>query len=162
MSRQLSVLNQFNREYLTSLMSDIHNNELDLQLQPGLHSVRWIVSHIAIVADYGLKQFKLPFVCPLSWHAAYGPGSEAGTADSVKPDRDELMDVIEKGYSVLCQAMESASPELLLEPHEVDLLQATAIKTRGDLISHILTTHFSVHLGQLSALRRLLGRDPLF
>ncbi len=162
MSTQLVVLNQFNREHLNSLMTDIHNNELDLQLQPGFHSVRWILSHIAIAADYGLKQFSLPFVCPLSWHAAYGPGSEAGTADSVKPERDELMDVIEKGYSVLCQAMESASPELLMEPHEVELLRATAIKTKGDLVSHILTTHFAIHLGQLSALRRLLGRHPLF
>ena len=162
MSQQLTVLNKFNRAYLRSLLQDLENDQLDLQPQQGLHSIRWILSHIAIVADYGLKQFALPFVCPVKWHAAYGPGSQAGTNESVKPQLDELLAAIEQGYSALCNAAESGSDTVLSEEHDVELLKNTPLKSKGDLIAHVLTTHFAVHLGQLSTICRLLGRPPLF
>ncbi len=50
----------------------------------------------------------------------------------------------------------------LRETHSVPLLAKTPLKTRGDLAAHILSTHFAFHLGQLSTLRRMLGRPPLF
>ena len=162
MSQQLTVLNAFNRAYLRSVLQDIENDQLDLQPQQSLHSIRWILSHIAIVADYGLKQFSLPFVCPMKWHAAYGPGSQVGTNESVRPELDELLVAIEHGYSALCNAVDSGSVTVLSEEHDVELLENTPLKTKGDLIAHILTTHFAMHLGQLSTIRRLLGRPPLF
>jgi len=58
--------------------------------------------------------------------------------------------------------MARATLEEMTLVHEVDLLKATPLKTRGDLVGHILTTHFATHLGQLSSLRRHFGRPPLF
>ena len=162
MFQQPITLNEFNRGYLNGLLADMPLERLDDQLADGLHSVRWILAHLAIVSDYGLKQLDLPFVCPMTWHVAYGPSSQAGTSDRIKPTYEELMATIEQGYSALCNALRSADEERLAVPHEVELLKSTNLRTKADLVSHILATHFATHLGQLSTLRRLMGLPALF
>jgi hypothetical protein len=62
----------------------------------------------------------------------------------------------------LCDAARAAASDLISARHEVGLLSNTPLRTKGDLIAHILATHFAVHLGQLSTLRRLAGRPLLF
>ncbi len=156
------TLNEFNRAYLESLLASLTDDQLDEQPAPGLHSARWILAHLAVVVDYGFKQLEMPFVCPRAWHAAYGPGTEPGTAAKVRPSREELMSVIKNGYSLLCDSLKNAAEGQLSAAHEVDLLKHTVLKTKGQLTAHILSSHFSTHLGQLSTLRRLMGFDPLF
>jgi uncharacterized damage-inducible protein DinB len=156
------TLNEFNRGYLQLLMADISDEQLDHQPADGLHSIRWILAHLAVVSDYGFKLLGQPLRCPLAWHAAYGPTSAAGTARVVRPSRDDLLLAIEKGYAALCEALKSVAPGILDGPHEVELLKNSNLKSKADLTAHILATHFATHLGQLSTLRRLMGRAPLF
>lgn len=162
MFTRVILLNRFNRGYLDRLMEHLPDEELDLQLHPGLHSPRWILAHLAIVSDYGLKMIDMPTLCPKTWHVAYGPSSQAGTEAGIKPDRAELLQAIEVGYSRLCDALPTASTENFSQPHGVELLAGTPIVSRIDLVCHILTTHFATHLGQLSSICRLQGRPPLF
>jgi hypothetical protein len=35
------------------------------------------------------------------------------------------------------------------------------VKTMGDIVTHLLTTHFAFHIGQISAWRRLEGQSFL-
>jgi len=155
------VLNKFNRAYLNSLLKDLPDEELDVQPHPELHSARWILAHLAIASDYGSKMIDLPSLCPRAWHEAYGPASQAGTAATVKPSRGELLAAIDDGYSRICYALPTVSVEHFSAQHGVALIAGTLLKTRGDLICNILTTHFAMHLGQLSTNRRLMGRPPL-
>jgi uncharacterized damage-inducible protein DinB len=156
------TLNEFNRHYLNVLLTDIPDDELDWQPHSGLHSVRWILAHLAIAVDYGFAQLGQPFVCPAEWHQAYGPGSQAGSSGDLRPSRDELLRVIHGGYAGLCEAARAATSDVTSVRHEVGLLSNTPLQTKGDVIAHILATHFAVHLGQLSTLRRLAGRPLLF
>ncbi len=156
------TLNEFNRAYLTRLLTDFSDEQLDAQPSPDLHSARWILAHLAIAVDYGFKQLDLPFVCPKTWHVAYGPASAAGTNTRVLPTREELLSTINNGYQKLGDALKNADPAPLSELHEVELLKQTPLETKGQLAAHILATHFATHLGQLSTLRRLLGFQPLF
>ena len=111
MFQQPITLNEFNRGYLNGLLADMPPERIDDQLADGLHSVRWILAHLAIVSDYGLKQLDVPFVCPMTWHVAYGPSSQAGTSDRIQPTLDELIATIEHGYSTLCNALPSVDNE---------------------------------------------------
>ncbi len=156
------LLNRFNRGYLDRLLQNLPDDEMDFQPHPGLHSPRWILAHLAIVADYGAKMLDLPIHCPKTWHAAYGPSSQAGTHARLSPDRAELLAAIDIGYSRLCDVLPTASGENFSQAHGVELLTGTPIVTRIDLVCHILTTHFATHLGQLSSICRLQGRPPLF
>jgi hypothetical protein len=47
------------------------------------------------------------------------------------------------------------------QPQTAELLKNTPLKTIGDVMDHLLTTHFAFHIGQLSAWRRLEGKSFL-
>ncbi len=47
------------------------------------------------------------------------------------------------------------------QPHPVELLKSTNLKTLGDLGAHLMATHESFHVAQLSACRRHKGKGPL-
>jgi uncharacterized damage-inducible protein DinB len=154
-------LNKFNRAYLDNVLADLPDDQLDVQPHPELHSARWILCHLAIAADYAFKMLDMPTLCSKAWHKNYGPSSQPGTAADVKPSRTELLAAIDDGYTKLCHALPTVSVEHLSVPHGVPLLEGTLLKTRGDLVCHILTTHFAFHVGQLSVNRRMMGRAPL-
>lgn len=162
MFRNEIMLNNFNRSYLQNLLKDLSEESLDVQPAPGLHSTRWILAHLAVVSDYGFMMLDLPKLCPLEWHKAYGPASQPGSCEKVRPSQLELIAAINDGYDKLCHACRTVSVEHLGLPHGVGLLEGTPLQSRGDLICHILSSHFAAHLGQLSTNRRLLGRPPLF
>lgn len=155
-------LSQLNRRYLGRLVEDMTEDNLDHQPAPGLHSARWILSHLAIVSDSGLKLLGLPMRLPLEWHAAYGMGSAPGSHERIRPSLEQLMAAITEGYSAVAETVKSASPEVLEQPHGIERLNWSGLVTRGELLAHLLTTHFALHIGQLSTLRRLQGKPHLF
>ncbi len=53
------------------------------------------------------------------------------------------------------------TPEVLDAPHAIELLKTTVLKTNGDVLAHLMTTHESFHLAQLSACRRKAGKGPV-
>lgn len=61
----------------------------------------------------------------------------------------------------LIEAYSHASPEVLGEPHPAPRFREE-LPTKGDLIGFVMTSHFTLHLGQLSMWRRLVGFAPLF
>lgn len=158
----LVPLNEFNRDYLKRLLHGIPDDQLDATFGEGSHSARWILVHLAIAVDYGFKQFDLPFAAPQEWHKLYGPGSEPFSDKNVRPTKDVLTKFIHEQYAKLCQVAVDSPGKSLEVPHAVPLLDGTPLKSRADLVGHILTTHFSTHLGQLSSWRRLVGLPPLF
>ncbi len=162
MNESIVALNSFNRQYLHRLIDSIADPELDATFGAGSHSARWILAHLAIAVDYGFKQVDMPFVAPKDWHAAYGPGSEAGSDAKLRPTKAELLKFIDENYVKLCIVSLDADKAKLSVAHTVPLLYDTPVKSKGDLLNHILTTHFASHLGQLSSWRRLIGLPPLF
>lgn len=155
-------LNAFNRSYLSRLMQEIDDSELDATFGPESHSARWILAHLAIAVDYGFMQLETPFAASKLWHKTYGPGSEPASNKDVRPSKAELMSFIEVNYGKLCQSALLGDAKKLSAPHGVPLLEGTPLISKADLLGHILTTHFATHLGQLSSWRRLAGLPPLF
>jgi uncharacterized damage-inducible protein DinB len=162
MFEALIPLNAFNRDYMKRLLHGIEDSELDSTFGEGSHSARWVLVHIAISVDYGFKQLDLPMVASKLWHKAYGPGSDASSNKDVRPPKEELLKFIDVHYAKLGEAALTADKLKMATDHLVPLLEQTPIKTRADLLAHVLTTHFASHLGQLSSWRRLMGLPPLF
>lgn len=156
------ALNQFNRRYLGRLVEEMTEDNLDHGPAPGLHSPRWILSHLAIVGDMGLKLIGQSTRLPHEWHAAYGPTSQAGSHDRVRPSFEALMVAITDGYGALCDGARGMTAEWAQTPHGIERLKWSGLLTRGEMLAHLLATHFAVHLGQLSTLRRLQGKPMLF
>jgi len=96
------------------------------------------------------------------WLPVFGPGSSDNVENPDAYDAEDLVIKIKDGYTQLCQAACGADATALSEPHEVAFLEGSPLVTRGDLLSHLLTTHFAFHTAQLSAWRRAAGHAPLF
>jgi hypothetical protein len=121
----------------------------------------WILGHLAIVADYAGPMLKRPRQCPAAWHKAFGPGSDPH-AELPAQSATEWMQSIRNNYEGILAALSQADEAVLAEPHGSSLLAGTRIETKGQLLSHLLTTHLATHIGQLSAWRRSQGYLPLF
>jgi hypothetical protein len=156
------TLNQFLLEYFESLVNDLPEHGLEVQGGGNGHSALWLLGHIAISVDFGHQVLGQDNVCPARWFVAFGPGSSDEIKNPEKYDAQEMIQVIRTGYPKLQELAVAADEALLAEPHPVEMLQGTALKTKGDLLGHLLTTHLSLHLGQLSFWRRLQGQKPLF
>ena len=165
MTFDLRPLLSFNLDMTRRLAAELTEGQLDHSHSPMVNPPRWILGHLAVSLDYALRMLGEQPLCPPAWHEAFGPGKPSSRPHSVehfRPAKAELIAAIERG-TALCQiAVEHVKPGTLDTPHGVQALQNTPLRTQGDTVAHLLSTHFAFHLGQLSAARRSLGFPPLF
>jgi len=136
-------------------MADVDEAKLQHQPAPGMNTPAWIIGHLCVVADYAAQLLGQPLNCPKEWHQSYGIGSDP-TKPAVTPSKAELLSRLEAQHARVAEAVARATPEQLAAPHPFERLKAT-MPTVGDLMLNVMTAHPMLHLGQLSAWRRLMG-----
>lgn len=154
-------INQFLIGYCQTLAADIPDERFTEQPFPGVNHPAWILGHLAISSGFvvALTSGEKPF--PEHWSKLFGPGSTLTATRSDYPSKAELLQAIESGYQRAREAALLATPELLERPNPNRRLR-DRLPTIHDAFSFILTAHFSLHLGQFSTWRRLIGLAPLF
>lgn len=156
-----TTLNQFVLQGFQQIMADIPADRVNERPAGNGHPPLWVLGHLAICAEMGQTLLGGSLQHP-KWAAAFGPGSSDHVDNPDQYSRDEFIAAIADGYPKLCAAAQQAAMEPLNEPHGLELLAETAIQTRGHLLAHLLTTHLSFHVAQLSSWRRAAGNGPLF
>lgn len=156
------TLNQFLLTYCDRLLVGVTDEEFTHPMPGGGHSPQWIIGHLTIAADYAAAMLKAPPAADKAMRQAFGPGQDEVAAEGDAFSRSTLAAALRPAYERLYPVAADADAAQLDQPHGVDLLAGSGIETRADLVAHILTTHFAVHLGQLSAWCRAHGRTPLF
>lgn len=154
-------LNEFMVKYLVTLAGDLDEAELDRQLVEGMNPPRWILGHLAVYTDYGLRTFGQRFRCPIDWHRHYARGTESTSRPASTPTKSQLLVRITEGFAQIRDQCASADPTAMNQPHAVPFLKETPIQTAGDVLSHLMTTHLATHTGQLSFWRRAVGRPRI-
>jgi len=114
-----------------------------------------------MASELGSKMLGAEPACGDDWFAAFGPGSQPGDEAAPTFTLTEVLADIEQGYSRLLELTKNASQELLDSKHGFAPLEP-AISTKGELMSHLLTTHITYHAAQLSACRQAKGHAPVF
>lgn len=161
MYEQEIKLNQFMMGSFDQVMADIPADRINEPAAGNGHSPLWVLGHLAICAELGHLMLGTP-IQNTEWMAAFGPGSSDKVENPESYDAADLVSRVKDGYAGLCKAAANADADALAAPNEVDLLEGSPLVSRGDLLSHLLTTHFSFHVAQLSAWRRGAGHAPLF
>lgn len=159
-----TVLNQFLLEALQQIMSDIPADAAHSPAPGNGHPPLWVLGHLAICGQLGLKMVGQSLDRP-EWLPLFGPGSSDKLEHPEQFSSQEFLDNILSVYPQLCQAVSefaTVNPAALQQPHGVELLKNTPIQTLQQLLIHLLTSHFSFHLAQLSGWRRAAGYGPLF
>ncbi len=154
-------VNLFLMQYCRRLVGDLPDDRLAEQPVAGINHPAWILGHLAWTADRALEVLGATAMVPAEWAALFGRGSTPSTSRAVYASKDELVNAVEQGYQQLRQSARSASPEQLSRPTTVALAKET-LPTSQELIAFLLSGHMGMHLGLLSAWRRLIGLPPLF
>lgn len=152
----------FSLAYAQKQVAEIDEAKFNHQPFPGANTPLWILGHLAVCTDYGASVFGQHFNCPKDWHRNFGMKSSPSSVSPPHPTKDALLQALAAGHERLTQLALNADPAILAAPHAVDVLKNTPIKTVGDTLAHLMTTHEMMHLGQLSAWRRAMGHAPLF
>ena len=155
------TLNEFMVAYLEKLVSDIAETDLDHQPVQGMNLSRWILGHLAVNTDYGLRMLGIRLRCPIDWHRSFARGSEPLSRPDPLPSKTELFESIRTGFATLRELSQQVDVADMHQPHAVPFLKATAIKTKGEVLAHLMTTHLATHTGQLSYWRRAVGRPRM-
>lgn len=155
------IQNRFLIGYGAQLWDDISDGRFAHQPVDGANHPAWILGHLAYAADGAIAMLGGDKVLPAAWTPLFGRGSEPTGERAAYPDKEELVSAIVERYETARQLASHASAESLVEPNPNEMLRA-ALPTKGDLILFLLTSHLAIHLGQLSAWRRMLGMPPLF
>jgi hypothetical protein len=147
--------------YAENIIKDIPEAEMNRPGAAGANPPAWIVGHLASVGDFALQMLGKPSRIQKAWHKQFAPKNTPAT-DAVYPPKAELVTALLEVYRAAIDAAHAADPSTMPQPHGLGILEGSAIKTKAELVSHLLTTHLAGHVGQLSYWRRCSGRGPLF
>jgi hypothetical protein len=152
------TLYKFNLNYLRLLAADLDEADMGASPFPGANPPVWILGHLAVATDYAGRLLGLETACPRAWHKQFAPGSQPADVKEPYPLKAELVAAIENGHRRVAEAAAVATDEAMNQPHAVELLKPTVLKTNGDVLAHLMCTHAAFHTAQLSACRRKAGK----
>ena len=155
------TLYKFTLGHLKLVATDLDESAMGTAPFEGGNPPVWILGHLAVATDYAGRILGLEPTCPPAWHKQFGPGSKPSELKAPLPSKIELLSAIENGYRRVVEATASASSEALNKSHSIEILKQTNLKTNGDVLAHLMSTHQAFHVAQLSACRRKAGKAPI-
>ena len=147
------------RQMLRDMIESIDETHFYSSLPGGGNSPGWILGHIMVVHRFGCVLLGGPPLDPGEL-AMFGPGSSPQLDPSDCPSKTTLLADEEAAAAALIAAVNSAPMDVLNAPQQSPFLQQEFPRVR-DLLSHILASHLSMHVGQLSAWRRANGMPSI-
>lgn len=154
-------INRFMLGYCRMLADDIPDERFAEQPLPEVNHPAWILGHLACSADSAVALLGGQKSLSAEWVAKFGPKSKFSDARAEYPSKQELLLTLERTFEEARRLAVLVAPEQLAAAHANPAF-AEAMPHVGDLCTFLLTSHLGVHLGQLSAWRRMIGLPPLF
>ena len=156
----IAVFN-FNAAYARRLVEDIPEDKQADQPADIPNHPAWVIGHLANTADFGLENLGRDRNMPAGWAEKYGNASTPVADRSQYPAMSELLDHLDRNYAVLIEAFRATDDATLAAATPVERVR-TFFPLTGNLITFILTSHASMHLGQVSSWRRAAGLGSVF
>jgi hypothetical protein len=153
--------NQLLMRYGRALVSDVADDRMAEQPLAGVYHPAWILGHLAFSADSGAALTGNEKLLPREWEGLFGAGSKVSSVRGDYAPKDELLRAFEQSYERLRRLATEATTETLTKPSPSARMRDN-LPIVQDGIVFLLTGHLGVHLGQLSAWRRMNGLPPLF
>jgi hypothetical protein len=151
---------RFTLGYAEKLAADLSDEELAVQPHAGMNHAAWTLGHVALGSDFVALLLAAPTVTDKRWMATYGPRSMPVSDRSRYASKDELLATMRTTHARAIELLAAATAEQLAGPNETPFFPVE-FPTVGALITHLMTTHAALHLGQLSAWRRALGKGSV-
>jgi hypothetical protein len=135
----------------------------ELVKQPGgvkNHAI-WNMGHIALTMDGVLGLLGHQKTLDEKWKTLFGGGSQPVADASAYPSAAELKEKMITLHAKASEAFLNAPSELLRSQNPNERFRAMA-PTLGGMVVFLMSAHLGEHVGQISAWRRAMGKDPIF
>jgi hypothetical protein len=126
-------------------------------------NIAWQIGHLT-VSQYGLLMFRIRGrkpedleLIPGKFRKAYGRSSTPNSDPVGQPSADELLERLDRVFTLGLAELEAVSPEVLSEP--VDMPYAAYPTKLGAIL--FCPMHEQIHAGQIGLIRRALGLEPV-
>jgi len=152
------LLNTYSRnlDYAKRLVADVPEDKMAHQPAPGMNHPAWVIGHLALVGDMiGGLMGQAP-LAPAAWEPIFGNSSKPSADASIYPGKAELVAALERSHARIASIVSGLPPEALAQTMPKEEYRKH-FPTTGDALMYIMTFHDGVHLGQLSAWRRVQG-----
>ena len=146
--------------YAKQILADIDDSRMCEQ-PAGLNHPAWLLVHLSTAADYAAKLLGGQGVCPESWNAMGDTKKPLSQIRSDYPPKEELISTFETAFQNAASLYEKLGEEELGKPQKLGFFE-TELPSVGDMATFLVLAHTNLHLGQLSAWRRAIGKAPLF
>ena len=146
----------FSLNYLSALVEDIPEDRLYEGQLDHVNAPGWVLGHISVETDDGLRYAGGDQVVPQSWYDHfYYTAPRISSLDGL-PQKEEMLSACKKAVIGLMDVVEVMPDELLDKPCHSEFLREH-LPTERDWYVHILTTHIAIHAGNVATWRKLHG-----
>jgi DinB superfamily len=151
----------FNLFYAQRLVADVADE--DFCLQPledrPLNHPAFLIGHLAWANDNGIKLVGgVPVLTGLK--ELWGTGATPSDDRSRYPSKTDIVKTLEVSHARLAEAVTKASKSYFKAAAPENM--RAKFPTNGHILLGLMTSHYAVHLGQLSAWRRAMGYPSVF
>ncbi len=147
------------RSMMRSMMETVDSEQLYEMPAGGGNSPGWIVGHLTLGSWFGVALLDGREIDEnLLKH--YGPGSASDVPVDQRLEKADLLAEEQEAADAFLAAIEAADPAAFDKPQQTGILEK-AFPTVGNMLSHLLASHYSMHTGQLSAWRRNRGMPSI-
>ncbi|GIW98439.1 MAG: hypothetical protein KatS3mg111_1772 [Pirellulaceae bacterium] len=131
------------------------------QVVPSNHPA-FVFGHLSLYPSKVLELLKIdsaPIRPPAEFERLFSKDAQCvdDPEGTIYPSMDTIMDTFFRGYESAIAAVRQASDEQLTAPNPVDTPLREICPTLGSMLAFYLTGHVYIHLGQVSAWRRMEG-----
>jgi len=151
--------------YAQKLVADLADDQMCAQPVAGrmMNHPAFLLGHLALVHDSraGVLSGDPAGTALLpEWKELFSMGAKPLADRSRYPSKAELLKALEAAHGRLAAAVAATAPEKLAEPAPEPM--RARFPTLGHMLLGLMTSHYSSHLGQLSAWRRAMGLPSVF
>lgn len=145
-----------NLKYARGLVDDVADDRMAEQPAPSVNHPAWVLGHLALTTDFMASLLDLDSHCPPAWRDLFGGGTQPKPDRALYPDKATLLDTLAAGHERNAEAFTAFDPARMDEPIGNPRM-AKRLPTVGAWLIFGMGHHEMLHLGQLSAWRRVLG-----
>ncbi len=152
------LLNTYSRnlDYARRLVADVPEDKMAYQPAPGMNHPAWVLGHLAFVGDMVGGLLGQGPLAPEAWEPIFGNSSKPSADAALYPSKTELVGALGRSHARIASLVGALTPEALAQPLPKEEYRKH-FPTTGDALLYLMTFHDGVHLGQLSAWRRVQG-----
>ena len=146
---------------MVTTLADDFTAEEARQSAGGLKPLVWYLGHLAVTKTFFLGLYAGHQSTLSDEHMKrYNRGSDPSSVDFSDADKDELLALLKSLRAETKTFILSLTPEDLAREAPTEVAHPL-FKTLGSALA-LVCSHDAYHAGQIGALRRAMGKDPLF